>query len=63
MPCVGDCDGSKMVSIGELITGVNIVLGNTPASACAAFQNGSGMVDISQLIKGVNNALGSCPSS
>jgi hypothetical protein len=60
--CVGDCDGSQMVTISELITGVNIALGSLDPSACVAFQNDSHMVDIAQLIKGVNNALGMCPS-
>jgi hypothetical protein len=61
-PCVGDCNGDGMVSINELILGVNIALGLQPPSACPAFQNAQGVVDIAQLIKGVNNALNGCPS-
>jgi hypothetical protein len=61
--CVGDCNKDGMVTIGELITGVNIALGNADPSTCVPFQNASGMVDISQLIKGVNNALGTCPAA
>jgi hypothetical protein len=49
-----------MVNISDLITGVNIALGNLPVSACPAFENAQGMVDIAQLIKGVNNALNGC---
>jgi len=61
--CVGDCDGDHMVSIGELITGVNIALGNTPVSSCeAADADGSGMVVIGELIQAVNNALNGCPT-
>jgi len=59
--CVGDCGGIDMVTIANLIVGVNIALGSLPASACPAFQNAEGMVDIAQLIKGVNNALNGCP--
>ncbi|MFN8643679.1 MAG: DUF1566 domain-containing protein [Candidatus Binatia bacterium] len=59
--CVGDCKGVGRVEIGDLITGVNIVLGSLPASACEAFQNAQGGVDVAQLIQGVNNALAGCP--
>jgi hypothetical protein len=60
--CVGDCDGSGMVSISDLVTGVNIVLGNQPSTACPAFENPQSQVDIAQLIKGVTNALHGCGS-
>ena len=60
--CVGDCNGDGMVSIDELITGVNIALGNQPISACPAFDcDGSGTVPIQCLIQAVNNALDGCP--
>jgi hypothetical protein len=61
-PCVGDCGGTGMVRINDLILGVNIVLGNQPSTACPAFENAQGKVDIAQLIKGVNNALNGCGS-
>jgi hypothetical protein len=51
-----------MVSISDLITGVNIALGSLPVSACPAFANAQGKVDIAQIIKGVNNALNGCGS-
>jgi CSLREA domain-containing protein len=63
VPCTGDCDGSGMVSINELIIGVNIALGTQPPSACPAFDNAGGTVDIAQLIKGVNNSLTDCVSA
>jgi len=59
-PCVGDCNGDHMVSINELIIGVNIALGSQPVSACPAFENAQGQVDIAQLIKGVSAALNGC---
>jgi ELWxxDGT repeat protein len=59
--CVGDCHGTGIVDIGDLITGVDIVLGTLPTSACAAFENTVGAVDIAQLLKGVANSLGGCP--
>jgi predicted outer membrane repeat protein len=58
--CVGDCGGTGMVTIADLILGVNIALGNTQPSACEAFQDSQGQVTITQLIKGVNNALDGC---
>jgi CSLREA domain-containing protein len=58
--CAGDCDDDHVVSISELITGVNIALGSLAVSACPAFENGAGAVDIAQLIKGVGNALNGC---
>jgi CSLREA domain-containing protein len=58
--CTGDCNADHVVSINELITGVNITLGNLPVSACPAFENAEGTVDIAQIIKGVSNALNGC---
>jgi hypothetical protein len=60
--CVGDCNGNNMVTINELILGVNIALGNQPITACEAFDcQGTGMVPINCLIQGVNNASNGCP--
>ena len=59
--CVGDCNHDGMVAINELITGVNIALGNTPVSSCPSFdRNGDGMVAINELIAAVNAALNGC---
>jgi hypothetical protein len=61
--CVGDCPpANNAVSIGELITGVNIALDNRPVSACPSFDaNANGAVGVNELIQGVNNALNGCP--
>jgi hypothetical protein len=59
--CVGDCNGNNVVTINELILGVNIALGTTNLSQCPAFDpNGDGKVGINELITGVNNALNGC---
>jgi hypothetical protein len=59
--CTGDCNGDGMVTINELILGVNIALGSQPVSACPAFDcEGNQMVPINCLIQGVNNALNGC---
>jgi len=59
--CSGDCNNDGTVAINELIIGVNIALGSTPASQCPAFDaNGDGQVVISELISAVNAALNGC---
>jgi YVTN family beta-propeller protein len=61
--CTGDCDDNGTVNINELISGVNITLGNRPLEICMAFDNDqSGTVTISELIQAVNNVLDGCPS-
>lgn len=60
-PCVGDCNGDAQVTVNELITMVNIALGNSPVSACAAGDaNGDGAITINEIIAAVNNALNGC---
>jgi hypothetical protein len=59
--CVGDCNGDGMIAINELISGVNIALGNAALSTCPSFDsNGDGSVAINELISGVNGALNGC---
>jgi hypothetical protein len=59
--CVGDCDNSGDVTINELITGVNITLGNASLPLCPAFDcNQDGQVTINCLVIAVNAALNGC---
>jgi hypothetical protein len=59
--CLGDCDDSGTVTVGELVTGVNIALGSAQVSSCLPIDtNSSGMVEINELIAAVNRALGGC---
>lgn len=61
--CVGDCNGDFSVSINELLTGVNIVIGAAPTSSCLGLDvNGDGSVVINEIIQAVNNALNACPA-
>lgn len=63
-PCVGDCNGDGMLSISELIRGVNIALGSADVSSCASFdRDGNGQVSINELIQAVQAALGGCTVS
>ena len=50
------------MAINELVTGVNIALGNLPLDSCPSFDlNGDGEVAINELIAAVNSALNGCP--
>jgi hypothetical protein len=59
-PCLGDCDGDGTVTVNELLTLVNIALGNLPLSACIADTNGDGTVTIEEIVAAVRNALQGC---
>jgi hypothetical protein len=60
--CLGDCDGSGAVSVGELVIGVNIALGLAALASCPDFDsNHDGMVGIDELLGAVGNALTGCP--
>jgi hypothetical protein len=60
-PCTGDCNGSGEVTIPELITLVNIALGNAPVADClAGDRDQSGTVTVDELIAAVNRALEGC---
>ena len=59
--CAGDCNADRQVTVDELITGVNIALGNAAVTACLQFdQNNDGTVTINEILKAVNVALNSC---
>jgi hypothetical protein len=61
--CRGDCDGSGDVAINELITLVNIALGNAPISSCVAGDaDESAMITINEIVAAVNAALSGCPT-
>ena len=59
-PCVGDCGGTSTVAVNDLITLVNIALGNAPPSACPHGVPSGGDVNIAMIIQAVNNALNGC---
>ena len=59
--CVGDCSGTRMVRINDLVLGVNIALGMQSIDACEAFDcEGTGTVPVDCLIQGVVNAQDGC---
>lgn len=60
--CAGDCDGSGVVTVDEVLAGVNIALGNAPLGTCPAFDaNGDQRVTVDEILAAVANALNGCP--
>ena len=60
--CVGDCGGDGVVTVGEILTMVNIALGTTDVAMCTlgdATQDSRITVD--EILTAVNNALQGCP--
>jgi hypothetical protein len=59
--CVGDCDGDELVSVDELVQGVNIALGLEDASSCPALDPGDDGVTVDDLVRAVTASLTGCP--
>jgi hypothetical protein len=69
--CAGDCNSDGQVSVAEVITMVNITLGEPPPLACgvggspvvscmAGDQNGDDQITIDEIVTAVNKALHGC---
>ena len=59
--CPGDCDGSGMVSVDEIIVMVNVALGTEPVANCTAGDvNGDGQITVDEIIAAVNAVLLGC---
>jgi hypothetical protein len=59
--CVGDCGGDDMVTVDEILTMVNIALGNTPVADClAGDRSGDGTITVDEILTAVNSALNGC---
>lgn len=60
--CPGDCLGDGAVTVEEIVTLVNIALGNGGAAACTAGDtNQDGDITVDEIITAVNGALHGCP--
>ena len=60
--CGGDCDTDGQVMVHEVITAVNIALGNSALDSCVpADKNGDGQITIDEVLAAVSNALTGCP--
>jgi len=59
--CAGDCNGDGQVTVDEILTMVNIALGNANISTCLAGDaNHDGQITIDEILTAVNNALNGC---
>ena len=62
-PCVGDCRGTGVVTIADLVTAVRIVLGDQPLATCPFLDaNQDGRASIEEMVRAVRNALDGCPA-
>jgi hypothetical protein len=59
--CTGDCERSDSVTVTQLITMVNVALGNGVVANCPPGDaNGDGAITIDEIIQAVSNALTGC---
>jgi hypothetical protein len=59
--CVGDCGETGVVDVANILTAVNIALGNVPVYACMAGDaNGDGQITVDEILTAVSNALNGC---
>jgi hypothetical protein len=58
-PCTGDCGGDFVVSVEEVVFGINVALGRADREACTGLA-GDGAITIDVLITAVLNALNGC---
>lgn len=59
--CVGDCNGKGTVTVGDILTMVNIALENAPLSDCTPGDaNKDGQITVDEILQAVNNALNGC---
>jgi len=60
--CVGDCGRDGRMTVDEILTMVNVALGNTTLCACETGDaNADGQITIDEILRAVNNALTGCP--
>jgi hypothetical protein len=61
LPCSADCNGDHSVTVDELLSMVNIALGNADVSTCPAGDaNHGGQITVDEILTAVNNALNGC---
>jgi len=62
-PCAGDCDEDGAATIAEVVTMVNIALGNAELSACRfGDRSGDEEITVDEIIVAVHHALTGCPA-
>jgi pseudomonalisin len=59
--CPGDCNGDGVITIDEVVTGINIALGVTPITQCSGLDaNDDGLVTVDELLHAVSLVLNGC---
>lgn len=59
--CVGDCKGDGMVTVDEILAGVNIALGTASIESCPMFdRNTDGIISIDELVSAISAAILGC---
>jgi hypothetical protein len=58
--CVGDCKGNGRVTVDDILTMVNMALGN--GGSCPYGVAAGVVPDVSLILEAVNNALNGCVS-
>ena len=59
--CCGDCNGDGQVTVDEILTMVNIALGDTPVTTCEPGDaNHDGQITVDEILAAVNQALNGC---
>jgi hypothetical protein len=59
--CTGDCDGKGGVTVNDILTMVNIALGNIGMAECeAGDDNDDSQITIDEILGAVNAALNGC---
>jgi hypothetical protein len=62
--CTGDCDGSGIVTIDEVVRGVNIARDVLPLNQCTAIDcQGTGRATVDCLVQAVDAALNGCTAA
>jgi hypothetical protein len=60
--CVGDCNNDGHVTVDDILTMVNIALGNLPVTDCLPGDvNSDGQITEEEILAAVNNAFNGCP--
>ncbi len=62
--CVGDCNGDGEVTVDEVVTMVNIALGNQNIESCTVGdRDGDRVITVDEIVAAVNYLLASCPTT
>jgi hypothetical protein len=57
-PCAGDCDRNGVVTVDDILTMVNIALGNAETTECRSGDaNEDGQITVDEILQAVSNAL------